>query len=36
VLLNPLYLALVLMQRTGLGRFDVDRTRPPTESLRYG
>ncbi|MFH1746178.1 MAG: WecB/TagA/CpsF family glycosyltransferase, partial [Planctomycetota bacterium] len=36
VLLNPLYLALVLLQRIGLGRFDPDQALPPTESLRYG
>lgn len=36
VLLNPLYLVLVLVQRLGLRRFDPDQARPAIESLRYG
>jgi exopolysaccharide biosynthesis WecB/TagA/CpsF family protein len=36
VFLNPLYLALVLVQRVGFGRFDPDHALPPTELLRYG
>ena len=36
MLLNPLYLALVLLQFVGLRRFDPDAAQPPTESLRYG
>ena len=36
VLLNPLYLALVMLQRLGLGRFDPERALAPTESLRFG
>jgi len=36
LLLNPLYLVLVLLQRIGLGRFDPDRALAPIESLRYG
>ncbi|HVS37367.1 MAG TPA: WecB/TagA/CpsF family glycosyltransferase [Gemmataceae bacterium] len=36
LLLNPLYLTLLLMQFTGVGRFDPDRAARPTEDLLYG
>lgn len=36
VFLNPLYLALVMLQRVGLGRFDPEQAMQPTESLRFG
>jgi N-acetylglucosaminyldiphosphoundecaprenol N-acetyl-beta-D-mannosaminyltransferase len=36
LLLNPLYLLLVGMQRLHLGRFDPDSATPPTDERRYG
>jgi exopolysaccharide biosynthesis WecB/TagA/CpsF family protein len=36
LLLNPLYLALLALQATGLRRFDGDPVSPPAEELRYG
>jgi len=36
LLLNPMYLAMVFMQLTGLGRFDPAQATPPTEELLYG
>lgn len=33
--LNPLYLSLLSLQRSGLWRFDPDCAQPPTEDVRY-
>lgn len=36
VLLNPMYLGLLLLQLTGIVRFDPGNTEPPDEEMRYG
>jgi N-acetylglucosaminyldiphosphoundecaprenol N-acetyl-beta-D-mannosaminyltransferase len=36
LLLNPLYLALLALQASGLKRFDPASARPPEQELRYG
>jgi exopolysaccharide biosynthesis WecB/TagA/CpsF family protein len=36
LLLNPLYLTLLLLQRSGLRTFDPDHASPPAGEVRYG